>query len=268
MDDAYILVLLASTIGAQECLEIAAIMSRSLDQPLRLLHVQVGPGSLVLPTQEHLSEYEVEHLEEREQKETDMLADLVADWSRDAGLAAPLEVVSGDEWRALRPHRIRASLVILASPHTQPVGHRETLRAALLRAGHPVVMIPPGWHGSFGRRLLVGWQNVAPLKRAIASFGPFLSRADEVVVVAVQQDEAALAEARQSLEEIIPRAVYRAVAAEGRRTAAVLLDEARQAEVDGIVMGAYRRGEILNWLMPGTSTRLIQDSTIPLLMSP
>lgn len=268
MDDAYILVLLASTIGAQECLDVAAIISRSLDQPLRLLHVQVGPGSLVLPTQEHLSEYEVEHLEEREQKETDMLADMVADWSRHSGLAAPIEVVTGDEWRALRPHRTKASLVVLASPHTQPVGHRETLRAALLRAGHPVVMIPPGWHGSFGRRLVVGWQDVLPLRRAIVSFGPFLSRAEQVLVIAVQQDEASLVEARNSLDTLAPAAVYRLVAAEGRKTATVLLEEARQAEADGIVMGAYRRGEILNWLMPGTSTRLIQDSTIPLLMSP
>ncbi len=268
MDDAYILVLLASTTGAQECLDIAAIMSRSLGQPLRLLHVQVGPGSLVLPTQEHLSEYEVEHLEEREQKETDMLADLVADWSRHAGLAAPLEVVTGDEWRALRPHRTRATLVILASPHTQPVGHRETLRAALLRAGHPVVMIPPGWHGSFGRRLLVGWQDVPQLRRALAAFGPFLGQAEQVTVIAVQQDEAVLVEARKVIEPFAPGAVYRAVAAEGRRTAIVLLDEARQAEADGIVMGAYRRGEILNWLRPGTSTRLIEESTIPLLMSP
>lgn len=268
MDDTYILVLLASTIGAQECLGIAATMSRSLGLPLRLLHVQVGPGSLILPTQEHLSEYEVEHLDEREQKETDALADLVADWSRHSGLPAPLEVVTGDEWRALRPHRTRASFVILASPHTQPIGHRETIRAALLRAGHPVVMIPPGWHNSFGRRLLVGWQDVPPLRRAVTAFGAFLSRAEQVIVVAVQQDEAALAEARRSLEGLIPGAVYRAVNADGRRTAAVLLEEARQAEADGIVMGAYRRGEILNWLMPGTSTRLIQDTTIPLLMSP
>jgi len=268
MDDPYILVLLASTVGVLECLEVAASMSRSLEQPLRLLHVQVGPGSLILPTQEHLSEYEVEHLDEREQAETDALTDLVADWSQHSGLSAPLEVVKGDEWRALRPHRTRASLVILASPHTQPMGHRETLRAALLRAGHPVVMIPPGWHGSFGHRLLVGWEDVPPLRRAITAFGAFLSRAEHVTVVAVQQDETALAEARTSLEGMAPGATYRGVSAEGRKTAAVLLEEARQAEVDGIVMGAYRRGEILNWLMPGTSTRLIQESTIPLLMSP
>ncbi|MDA8052456.1 MAG: universal stress protein [Rhodospirillales bacterium] len=268
MDDPYILVLLASTTGAQECLDVAASISRTVGQPLHLLHVQVGPGSLILPTQEQLSEYEVEHLDEREQAETDALADLAADWTRQSGLAASLEVVRGDEWRALRPHRIRASFVVLASPHTQPVGHRETLRAALLRAGHPVVMIPPGWQGTFGRRLLVGWEDVPPLRRAIAAFSPFIGRAEQITVVAVQQDETALAEARTSLEKLAPGATYKGVGADGRKTAAVLLEEARQAEVDGIVMGAYRRGEILNWLMPGTSTRLIQESTIPLLMSP
>ena len=33
-------------------------------------------------------------------------------------------------------------------------------------------------------------------------------------------------------------------------------------------MGAFRRGEILNWLARGTSTQLIQSSALPLLMHP
>ncbi|MDE2583349.1 MAG: universal stress protein [Rhodospirillales bacterium] len=268
MEPPFVLVLLASTTGATECLSIATKVSATLGRPIQLAHVQVGPGSIILPSQETLSEYEAEHLADREQAETEAIRALVGSWTHSSGIETSLDVFRGDEWRVMRHYRGKVSLVVLASPHTQPIGHRETLRAALLRTGHPVVMVPPGWAGGFGGRLLVGWEDVPPLRRAITAFAPFLSAAAQVDVVAVEQPEASLDLARTVIDPIAPNATYRLVAAGGRRTAAVLLDEAREGQADGLVMGAFRRGEILNWLAPGTSSRLIHDSFLPLLMSP
>lgn len=268
MEPPFILVLLASTTGAPECLSAAVAAGAILGKPIQLAHVQVGPGSIILPSQEELSEYEAEHLADREAAETEAIRALVAGWSAGSGVAAPLDVFKGDEWRVMRHYRGKVSLVVLASPHTQPVGHRETLRAALLRAGHPVVMVPPGWHGSFGKRLMIGWEDVPPLRRAIAGFAPFLAAAGQVDVVAVEQDDATLDLAREAIGKVAPNARYRRIAANGRKTATALLDEARALDADGLVMGAFRRGEILNWLAPGTSTRLIHDSFLPLLMHP
>ncbi|MGH7040563.1 MAG: hypothetical protein ACREFY_00335 [Acetobacteraceae bacterium] len=268
MEAPFILVLLASTAGATECLTIAARVSQTLARPIQVAHVQVGPGSIILPSQEQLSEYEAEHLADREEAETEAIRTLVATWTQSTGTTAPLDVFRGDEWRVMRHYRGKATLVILAAPHTQPVGHRETLRAALLRTGHPVVMVPPGWEGGFGRRLLVGWEDVLPLRRAITAFASFLSAAERVDVVAIEQDQTSLDMARTVIGPIAPAASYRLIAAAGRRTADALLDEARDGQSDGLVMGAFRRGEILNWLAPGTSTRLIRDSFLPLLMSP
>lgn len=268
METPFVLVLLASTTGATECLTIAAKVGQTLAQAVRLAHVQVGPGSIILPSQEQLSEYEAEHLADREQAETEAIRALVASWTRSTGTDTPLDVFRGDEWRVMRHYRGKASLVVLAAPHTQPVGHRETLRAALLRTGHPVVMVPPGWTGAFGRRLMIGWEDVPPLRRAITAFAPFLAAAEQVDVVAIDQDPASLDLARTLIGPIAPAAGYRLVAAAGRKTAAALLDEARASQSDGLVMGAFRRGEILNWLAPGTSSRLIQTSFLPLLMSP
>ncbi len=268
MEAPFVLVLLASTTGATECLSVAAKVGQTLGRPIQLVHVQVGPGSIILPSQEELSEYEAEHLSDREQAETEAIRALVATWNQSSGTPATIDVFRGDEWRVMRHYRGKVSLVILASPHTQPVGHRETLRAALLRTGHPVVMVPPGWTGTFGRRLMIGWEDVPPLRRAISAFAPFLSAAVQVEVVAVEQDQASLDLARSVIDPIAPAATYRLVAAAGRRTANALLDEARTNQSDGLVMGAFRRGEILNWLAPGTSSRLIHDSFLPLLMSP
>lgn len=268
MEAPFVLVLLASTTGATECLSVAAKVSQTLGRPIQISHVEVGPGSIILPSQEELSEYEAEHLSDREQAETEAIRALVTTWNQSSGTPGTIDVFRGDEWRVMRHYRGKVSLVVLASPHTQPVGHRETLRAALLRTGHPAVMVPPGWSGDFGRRLLIGWEDVPPLRRAISAFAPFLSAARQVDVVAVEQDQASLDLARTAIAPIAPTATYRLVAAAGRRTANVLLDEARTSRSDGLVMGAFRRGEILNWLAPGTSTRLIHDSSLPLLMSP
>ncbi|MDE2333949.1 MAG: universal stress protein [Rhodospirillales bacterium] len=267
MEAPFILVLLASPTGAGECLDVATSVGRTLGRPVQIAHVEVGPGAIILPSQEQLSEYEAEHFAEREKTQTDAVRALVAGWNDKAGEKLPLDVFQGDEWRVMRHYRGRVALVVLASPHTQPVGHRETLRAALLRTGHPVVMVPPGWSDGFGRRLMVGWADSPPLRRAIASFTPFLAAAKEVDVVAIGQDPSVLDAARGVLGPIAPAANYRMLAPDGRRTANMLIDEARATQADGIVIGAFRRGEILNWLLLGTSSRLIHESSVPLLMS-
>jgi nucleotide-binding universal stress UspA family protein len=268
MEAPFVLALLASTTGAAQCLRIAAATSERLGQKLRIAHIEIGPRSILLPSQEELSEYEAEHLADRERAETAKLRELIADWTRVTGISAEFDLFQGNEWRVMRHYRGLASMVVLAAPHTQPIGHRETLRAALLRTGHAVVMVPPSWEGSFGHRLLVGWEDVPPLRRAIAAFTSFLAAAERVEVVAVEQDETVLEAARAAIAPITAAANYRRVAAEGRRTATALLEEAAACQADGLVMGAFRRGEILNWLVPGTSSRLIQQSFLPLLMSP
>ena len=267
MDVPFVLALLASTTGATECLGIATRVGQVLRLPVQIAHVEVGPGAIILPSQEQLSEYEAEHFVEREKSETEAVRTLVRTWNANHAANLPVELFKGDEWRVMRHYRGRAAVVVLAAPHTQPVGHRDTLRAALLRARHPVVVVPSAWTDGFGRRLLVGWADSPPLRRAIAAFTPFLAAAESVDVVAVGQDPAVLEKARGALGALVPAARYRMVAPDGRRTAYVLLDEARNTQVDGLVVGAFRRGEILNWLVPGTSSRLIRESSVPLMMS-
>ena len=268
MESKFIRVLLASTTGATQCLRIASVMSERLGQKLRFAHVEIGPRSILLPSQEQLSEYEVEHLVERERTETEKLSALVAQWTQANGVSAQFDLYKGDEWRVMRHYRKTASMVVLAAPNAQPIGHREALRAALVRTRHPVVMVPPTWEGGFGRRLMVGWRDVPPLRRALHAFRPFLAAAEEVEALAIDQEESALDGARTLLGPIAPAARYQAVTSEGRRTAAVLLEAATAYQADGLVMGAFRRGEILNWLVPGTSSRLIHSSSVPLLMHP
>lgn len=267
MEAHVILVLLASTTGAGECLAVATRLAKTTGQPIQLAHVEVGPRAIVLPSQEQLSEYEAEHFADREREQTEAIRALVASWNADTRASLPLDVFKGDEWRVMRHYRGRVGMVVLASPHTQPVGHRETLRAALLRTGHPVVMVPPGWKGGLGKRLMVGWSDTPPVRRAIKAFTPFLAAAAEVDVVAIGTDPAVLEAARKLIAPIAANATFRLVAPEGQRTAYVLLDAARARHADGLVAGAFRRGEILNWLIPGTSSRLIHESFLPLMMS-
>ena len=268
MESKFILVLLASTTGAAQCLRIASVMSERLGQKLRLAHVEVGPRSIVFTSQDQLAQDEVEQLAERERLETEKLHDVVSEWTRARGMAAEFDLYKGDEWRVMRHYRKEASMVVLAAPYAQPPGHREGLRAALLRTRHPVVMVPPAWEGGFGRRLMVGWWDVPPLRRALVAFKPFLAAAEQVEAVSVSQDESVLEGARAALAPIAAGASYRVLACEGRRTAEVLLEAAAAYQADGLVMGAFRRGEILNWLARGTSTQLIQSSSLPLLKHP
>jgi hypothetical protein len=60
----------------------------------------------------------------------------------------------------------------------------------LMRAGRPVLVVPPGVSALEGRRVLVAWKDTRETRRAVADALPLLVRAEEGLVLEVVRNEA------------------------------------------------------------------------------
>jgi nucleotide-binding universal stress UspA family protein len=145
----------------------------------------------------------------------------------------------------------------------------------VLSVGRPVLVVPHG--GEFpviGERVLVAWDASRLATRAVNDALPLLTRAKEVVVMAInpRRDETAHGE--------IPSAdICRHLARHGIRAdaqhyhaddigiGALLLSRAADQGIDLIVCGAYGHARWRELVLGGVTRHLLTHMTVPVLMS-
>ncbi|MDN3565356.1 hypothetical protein QWZ14_13370 [Paeniroseomonas aquatica] len=135
--------------------------------------------------------------------ESVMVADIIEDDMR--RVRAMLEA-AGDrfraiagaaaEWRAFleypgdalaREARAAELVIIGRDAEARPAGVRQTAAPGdvLMRAGRPVLVVPPGVTGLAGRRVLVAWNESREARRAVIDALPLLARAERVQVLEI-----------------------------------------------------------------------------------
>jgi nucleotide-binding universal stress UspA family protein len=146
--------------------------------------------------------------------------------------------------------------------------------ALVLRAGRPVLAVPPGVNSLGGRRIVVAWKDSREARRAIQDALPFLRRADEVIVVEVCEtsDEVTDSQARlRDVAQYLKRHQIKAVAERVRPVegAAVnsLLRLAQDESADLIVAGAYGHSRLGEWIFGGVTQGLLARSPVCCLFS-
>ena len=142
----------------------------------------------------------------------------------------------------------------------------------LLRAGRPVLVVPPGLARLAAERILVAWKDTREARRAVRDALPFLARAKEVKVVSVQERD--FEDAEGSLDRVVRylsahgiRAEAELVRAGDRSSGARIVALARAAGSDMIVSGAYGHSRFREWVLGGVTRSLLEDRSLARLMS-
>jgi len=142
----------------------------------------------------------------------------------------------------------------------------------VLTAGRPVLIAPPGRADLSARRVLVAWKDSREARRAVADALPFLTAAEEVVVVeACDADhrDRALDRAGAVAEHLARHGVKaRAAVADASDddAGAVLIGQAVRMDADLIVAGGYGRSRLGEWVFGGVTRSLLdQDERFVLL---
>ena len=169
----------------------------------------------------------------------------------------------------------RCADLIVASRPTKHEGAASAARISdlVLSAGAPVLVCADRDAEFLGDRVVVGWKDTRESRRALADALPFLARAKAVFVVAVSEDPdqadtaAALGEVAARLARHGIRAVTETVPKGHGMVVDALEDAANRHGADLMVVGAFARSRVQEWLLGGVTEDLSAASSKFVLFS-
>ncbi|MCE3247735.1 MAG: UspA [Geminicoccaceae bacterium] len=160
-------------------------------------------------------------------------------------------------------------LTVIAQRGPRGASH-DTVEAALVETGRPLLLVPPEPPASVGDAVLLAWNASPQAARAVAAALPFLTRAARVVVVAVGNGP----EPEPTADQLARSLAWHGVAAEARhveqgsgRVRDILLAEAKDLRVDLLVIGAYSHSRMRQIVFGGVTEHMLDHADLPILMT-
>ncbi len=139
----------------------------------------------------------------------------------------------------------------------------------VMTAGRPVLIAAPEAVRLSAARIVVGWKDTRESRRAVADALPFLTRAEEVFIVAAGvEDEgkgATEVAAWLGTHGVTAKAVVED--ATDRHAAETLLAAAKRVNADLIVAGAFGHSRAREWAFGGVTRSLLGGATVSVLLS-
>ena len=132
----------------------------------------------------------------------------------------------------------------------------------IMRAGRPVLVVPPKAEWLRAKHILVGWKDTREARRAVRDALPFLKTADDVSVIEIAENDDLKAASRR-VDDVarwlkrhgVNAAADAVKAADGPFQTLERL--ASQNAADLIVAGAYGHSRIQEWILGGLTRDLL-----------
>ena len=177
---------------------------------------------------------------------------------------------SGKQAAVIAVHGRLADLIAVAQPDRERNLGLNTLEAALLETGKPVLMCPPRPVTAVGRHIAVAWNGSCEAARAVTVGLPVLAAAASVTVVALA-DGAQKPLGPDALKDYLAsHGIAADVATEKSKATAVggaLLRIAQASGADLLLMGAYGQSRRRELVMGGVTQHVIDRGEMPVLLT-
>ncbi len=165
-------------------------------------------------------------------------------------------------------------LVVGRSENYAPLGPHQFLDIgdAVMKAGRPVLVVPPRRTSLALDRVLVAWKDTAESRRAISAALPLLRKATDVTIIEIVSDQgerdAATARVADVANWLQRHDVQASVQVElSAGDAGSQLDAiASEARIDIIVAGAYGHARLREWIFGGVTRHLLQQGSACVLL--
>lgn len=184
------------------------------------------------------------------------------------------KVVEGDHLEMLAAEAPYADLAIVSHSKVEVIEDRIVFHVPEnlpLVVGCPVIVLPAaGFDRPVGRHVMIAWQPCAPAARAVYLALPFLQEAEAVTVCSAVNEDAKAEDAERLVKKLTRHGVEaKAIAVEASRSQAgkTLLEQAKKAGADLLVMGAYGHSRVREVVLGGVSHYVSGHAAIPLLIS-
>jgi nucleotide-binding universal stress UspA family protein len=187
------------------------------------------------------------------------------------------------EWRSLPSlgsdvgvHAHYADLAVVARPDSAgaTAGPPGLVESLVLTSGRPIIVFPPRGTVSRVRRILVAWNAKREAIRAVADARPLLVRADAVEVLVVDHERHPADHGEEPGADIARHLARHGAQVEVRRLSSgggdvgrLLLSQAAAFGADLVVMGAYGRSHLSEWMYGAVTRTVLSEAGLPILTS-
>lgn len=160
----------------------------------------------------------------------------------------------------------------------QPDSERSTFdndlpQEMLFRSGGPVLFVPHIFKGVFRpRRIGLAWDGSRVASRAVRDCQPFLARAEDIVIIAVndQNETSGVGSIRELLGHLARHGLKARIASVSATRGDIqpaILSLAADESIDLLVMGGYGHSRLQERVLGGVTRAMLQAMTVPTLMS-
>lgn len=173
-------------------------------------------------------------------------------------------------------HARHVDLAVVGQPREEDVAGspHAMLEEVLFTSGRPLLVMP--WTGVGTPQpatVMIGWDGSGTAARAINDSLPFLSRAKQVIVLAVDGrggdygEEPGADIALHLARHGVKVTVRRIPGGSDIGVADLLLSQAADLSADMLVIGGYHHSRVREFVLGGVTRTILQSMTVPVLMA-
>lgn len=282
-------VILTPLFGApsdEAALATALVVARKFSAHIDAMHIRADPRTMIPYIGEGMSGALIEEMIASAEQQADERAKRVRQtfdgWCAKSGIAMGESAAEGpncawieDTGRpdacVARRGRV-ADVVVVARPEGENAitTITETLEAALMDSGTPLLVAPSAAPATVGDHVAIAWNGGMEAARAVTAAMPLLNAAGKVTVLTVGDPcpPEATAEALAGyLASHGVTAQVRKIEEAGDSMSATLLGAAAEAGADLMVMGAYTHSRLRELVFGGVTYEVLSAADIPVLMA-
>lgn len=169
--------------------------------------------------------------------------------------------------------RLHDLSIVLQPDPEQSSFDNDVPREILFQAGGPVLFLPYTFRGAFkANRIGICWDGSRVAARAVRDATPFLARAEEIVIIAINEADTVPGDvSASSLAKHLGRRGLstRTVSLSATRAdiQPTILSLAADENLDLLVMGGYGHSRLQERFLGGVTRAMLEAMTIPTLMS-
>jgi nucleotide-binding universal stress UspA family protein len=270
----------------QSVLTCALLAARRFDSQIDGLHARPGAPRIIPVAPEGAFIPASEIVEDLERADRDLdrqLRERFDAFMREHGVPAVASVLPGAEvaaaWRdeavagyeALGSTGRAYDLIAVARPLPgAAVPSMSALEAALFESGRPVLIAPPTPPDKLGDVVVVAWNGSTETARTIGVAMPFLTKAETVVVLSVEEGMVpgpSGGEVAHGLMRNGIAAKTQQIRAGERSTGAAILDQCRELGADLLLKGAYTHSRLRQMIFGGATSHILGAAELPVIMA-
>lgn len=270
----------------EAALSASLAIARKFSAHIDVMHVRADPRTMIPYIGEGMSGALIEEMIASAEQQADERAKVVRDtfdkWrdktslemgdsATDGPNCAWIEEVGRPDSCIARRGRVSDILVM-----TRPEGENaattitETLEAALMDSGRPLLVAPSGGAETVGSHVAIAWNGGEEAARAVSAAMPFLRSADGVTILTVGNPCPPEADQQALVGYLANHGVTARVHGledGGESVSATLVAAAGSVGADLLVMGAYTHSRLRELVFGGVTYEILEAGDIPVLLA-